>query len=99
MVKAIHVCCGNRVNPHPAEVMRVDKNGVDIFRFRMATSVTEKGDLVLTEGYGWKELADKFGVKTFSDLEKALFRAGGDYYGSSDRLVCPTCGSTICWRE
>ena len=79
--------------------MKVDKNGVDIFRIRGQTHPYEKGDLVLTEGYGWQDLAHKFGVHDFGELEKALYPKGGDYYGSSDRYVCTTCGSTICWRE
>jgi len=81
--------------------MQVDKNGVDIFRIHVANRIDEKGDLLLTEGHDWKNVAKIVGLPEdshFEDIERALFRRGGDYYGSGDRLVCTTCGSTIVWR-
>ena len=98
MVKCVTVCCGSRRKPHSPTIMMVDKNGVDIFRIHHQMHEYEKGDLVLTEDYGWQDLANKMGASDFGDLERILFRKGGDYYGSSDRYICTVCGSTICWR-
>lgn len=99
MVKCVTVCCGPRDNPHDPTVMKVDKNGVDIFRIRGQMHEYEKGDLVLTEDRGWEELALKMGASDWTEFEQILYRKGGDYYGSSDRYVCTICGSTICWRD
>lgn len=99
MLKTVTVCIGTKDEPHDPTVMKVDKNGVDIFRVRGQTHPYEKGDIVLTEGRGWMKLAEEHGVSDFGDLEQILYRKGGDYYGSSDRYVCTICGSTVCWRE
>jgi hypothetical protein len=105
MVKCVTVCIGTKENQHPPAVMICDKNGVDIFRTRPGTDLHERGDLVLTEDRGWMDLAimigvtrDPDGTVDWDEFERKLFRRGGDYYGSSDRYVCPTCQAAILWR-
>ena len=78
--------------------MRVDKNGVDIFRINDQQHMYDYGDLVLTEGKGWEELALKMNASDWKEFQEILFRNGGDYYGSGDRMICPICGSVIVWR-
>ncbi len=92
MMVCLHVCTGTTDKPHVPTRMKVDKNGVDIFRLPGET------DLVLTEGSGWNKLALFMGVNDFKGLTNALDLKGGDYYGEGDRMVCPVCGSTVTWR-
>jgi len=91
MVKTVHVCCGIRDEPHEPAEMRVDLNGVDIWRL-------PDDNLRLTEGREYQDLARELGQLAFEGLRGHLDESGGDYYGCGDRLVCPVCGTTIVWR-
>jgi hypothetical protein len=71
--------------------MRIDLNGVDIFRLPDDT-------LRLTEGKAWRDLAEELGVETFNEVRELLDDQGGDYHGCADRVVCPECGATVVWR-
>ena len=91
MVKCVTVCGGSTSEPHDPVEMKVDRNGVDIFRLPDDT-------LRLTEGKAWRDLAEELGVVCFNEIREILDETGGDYHGCADRYVCPVCGSLIVWR-
>ena len=99
MVSPIHVCCGTVGKSHEPTRMKVDKNGVSIYRRHPYVDEYEPGHLTLletgTEVREWLEVDDNY---SYDEALQNLFVCGGEYYGEGDRYVCLHCGSTIVWR-
>lgn len=101
MAQPIHVCCGRTDSPHDPVRMRVDQNGLGIYRKGQCMAVDEfqPGMLfVFNTTNEEKEWLNQGKDESRQGALQRLFAKGGEYYGDGDRHICDVCGATIVWR-